>query len=324
MRVVQAALYLNNADHLVSGVGHQARSVRSHIAEALHDHARTFARQAQLLYRFVAHDHDAAPGGFAAAARPADVDRLPGNYRGDGLPHVHGIGVHHPGHDLFVGIHVGRGNIFFRADEFDQFSGVAASHAFQFTHRHFVRIANDAALGAAERNIHHGTFPGHPAGQGANLVQGDIGRITNSALGRAACDGVLHTESGENFQLAIVHHDRNVNDDFASGITQNLHNAFVQVELVRGQIETRRLRLPRIGFLSVRGSFQRHSLHDGWLRNWVVPDGTVLGLRTDKIKSISRLIREGKRTGERVEFGRKSYAALEPGDSASARWYNST
>ena len=55
-----------------------------------------------------------------------------------------------------------------------------------------------------------------------------------------------------------------------------------------------------------------------------MPDGTVLGLSTDKIKSISRLIREGKRTGERVEFGRKSYAALEPGDSASARWYNST
>src|SRR5437899_6343547 len=36
-----------------------------------------------------------------------------------------------PGHDLLVGINVGRGNVLFGTDEFDQLGGVTASHAFQ-------------------------------------------------------------------------------------------------------------------------------------------------------------------------------------------------
>src|SRR5712664_2041166 len=46
------------------------------------------------------------------------------------VSHVHGICVHHPGHDLFVGIDVGSRNVFLGADEFDQFGGVASRHAF--------------------------------------------------------------------------------------------------------------------------------------------------------------------------------------------------
>ena len=99
-----------------------------------------------MLQGFVADDHDAASGGFAASSRAADVHRLAGDDGGDGLAHVHGIGVHDPGHGLLVGIHVGRGNIFFRPDEFDEFRGVAARHAFEFAERHFFGIANDCRL----------------------------------------------------------------------------------------------------------------------------------------------------------------------------------
>ena len=144
---------------------------------------------------------DAAAGGLAASARAADVDGLAGDDGGDGLAHVHGVGVHDPGHGLLVGVHVGRGNVFFRADEFDQFGGVAAGHALEFALGHLVGVADDAALGAAEGDVDDGALPGHPAGQGADFVEGDVGGVADAALGGAAGDGVLHAVAGEDFEV---------------------------------------------------------------------------------------------------------------------------
>ena len=120
-----------------------------------------------------------------ASRRPREppmFERLAGHDGGHGLAHVHGVGVHHPGHGLLVGVDVGRGNVFFRPDELDQLRGVAAGHALQFALRHLVRIADDAALGAAEGNVDHGALPGHPAGQGAHFVEGDVGRVADAAF----------------------------------------------------------------------------------------------------------------------------------------------
>ena len=130
----------------------------------------------------------AAAGGLNAAARAADVERLAGDHAGDGLAHVHGVGVHDPGHGLLVGVHVGRGNVLLRSDEVDDLRGVAAGHALQFALAHCFGIADDAALGAAEGNVDDGALPGHPTGQGAHFVERDVGRVANAALGRAAGD----------------------------------------------------------------------------------------------------------------------------------------
>src|SRR5208283_3886395 len=184
--VVQAAAHFPDADDLVTCLIHQQGGIGAHVAEALHDDARALARQAQLLAGLIAHHHHAAAGGFATSAGAADVDGLSGDDGGDRLPHVHGVGVHHPRHDLFVGVDVGGGDVFFRADEFDQLGGVAAGHALQFAHRHFVRIADYAAFGSAERDVDHGALPGHPAGEGADFVEGDVGRVADAALGRSS------------------------------------------------------------------------------------------------------------------------------------------
>src|SRR5208283_5631774 len=184
--VVQAAAHFGDANNFVSALIHEMSGVGADITKALHDDAAAFARQAELLDGLVADHHHAAAGGFTASAGATDVDGLAGHDGGDGLAHVHGVGVHHPGHDLFVGVDVGGGDIFFGADEFDQLGGVAAGHALQFAHRHFVRIADDAAFGTAERNVDHGALPGHPAGEGANFIQSDIGSVADAALGRAS------------------------------------------------------------------------------------------------------------------------------------------
>ena len=135
-----------------------------------------------------------------ASRRPRDPPMsigLPVTTAGHRLPHVHGVGVHHPCHGLLVGVDVGRGNVFFRADEFDQLGGVAAGHALQFAARHLLGIADDAALGAAKGNIDHGAFPGHPTGQRAHFVQRHVRRIAHAALGRAARNGMLHPVAGK-------------------------------------------------------------------------------------------------------------------------------
>ena len=239
---------------------HELGGVGAYVAEALHDHAAALARQAEFLDGLVAHHHHAAAGGFAASARSADVDGLSGHARGHGLAHVHGVGIHHPGHDLFVGVDVGGGNIFFGADEFDQFRGVAPGHALDFAHRHLVRIADHATLGAAERDVDHGALPGHPTGQGAHFVECDVGSVTNAAFARTARNGMLHAEAGENFQMPVVHLHRDIHRELTVGITQHPPQALIEVEFLSGQIKAGALGLPRIAlFIHVR--VRRHRRH---------------------------------------------------------------
>ena len=134
--VVQTAADFGDADDLVAGFVHQLGGIGTDVAEALHDDARSLVGEMfELFAGLIANDHHAASGRFAAAARAADVDRLAGDDRGHGLAHVHGVGVHHPRHDLLVGVDVGRGNVFLRTDELDEFGGVAAGHALEFAHR---------------------------------------------------------------------------------------------------------------------------------------------------------------------------------------------
>src|SRR5204863_3992162 len=124
------AVVLDDTDDLVASFEHQLGGVRADVAESLDDDARALAAHAQLFQGLIANDHQPAAGGLTASARSAHVHRLAGDHGGDGLPHVHGIGIHHPGHDLLVGAHVRGGNIFFRPDEFHEFGGITASDLF--------------------------------------------------------------------------------------------------------------------------------------------------------------------------------------------------
>ena len=132
----EAAFFFGDADDLVAVLHHQAGGVRADIAEALNDDAAAIDGHVEVAQALVADHHHAAPGSLNTAARAADVERLAGDDAGDGAAHVHGVGVHDPGHGLLVGIHVGRGNVFFRPDEVDDLRGVAPGHALEFALAH--------------------------------------------------------------------------------------------------------------------------------------------------------------------------------------------
>jgi hypothetical protein len=99
---------------------------------------------------------------------------------------LHRERVHHPGHDSGAGAHVGCWNVDGRSDEIENLRNVAARDALEFPIGHFQRVAGNAALGTAERDVDDGALPGHPRRQRFAVVEVDAGVIADAAFARAA------------------------------------------------------------------------------------------------------------------------------------------
>ena len=276
VRIVDRAIVFDDADDLETGARHQPGRHAAHVAEALNHHAGAGRFDAEPAQRLQRDDHAAAAGGFRAAARSAQSHRLAGDHRGHGLALVHGVGVHDPGHGLRVGVDIGRGHVALGADEVDDLGGVAARDAFQLAIGEHVGIADHAAFAAAEGDVDHGAFPGHPGSQRAHFVERDVGGEADAAFGGAARHGVLDAVAGENFQAPIVELHGNVDGEFERGGTENFAEAVVQGEAFGGLVEARFSGEPGVNFVvdGVRG-FENHQvclrLHcsfQGWEGGW--------------------------------------------------------
>ena len=92
------------------------------------------------------------------------------------------------------------------------------------------RVAGDAALGAAERQVHDAALPRHPHGQGRHLAEVDAGVVAQAALGRAAGQAVLHAVADEDLGAAVVHADRDADDHGPLGQAQAFEDAVVDVD----------------------------------------------------------------------------------------------
>jgi hypothetical protein len=74
-------------------------------------------------------------------------------------------------------------NVLVGADDFNQFGGVPARDPFELTGRERGRIAGNAALSAAEGQVHDGALPRHPERQCRHLIERHAGMIADAALG---------------------------------------------------------------------------------------------------------------------------------------------
>src|SRR5690606_32307137 len=106
-----------------------------HVAQALDGDACALDVDARFPGGFAGGHVDAAARGFDASQAATQRDRLAGHHTGGGGAFVHGIGVHHPGHDLTVGIDVGCRDVLVGADDVVDFAGVAAGDALDFALR---------------------------------------------------------------------------------------------------------------------------------------------------------------------------------------------
>ena len=236
--VVDGAVGFDDGDDFDALFGHKAGGHAADVAEALDDDAGFGGRDLKLLESFLGDEQAAAAGGLGAAAGAAEVEGLAGDDGGGGFAAVHGVGVHYPGHGAFVGVHVGRRDVFLRSDDVDDGRGVAAGDTFEFDLGHDGGVTDDAAFAAAVGEIDDCALPGHPGGEGADLVEGNVGRVADAAFGGAAGDGVLDAVAGEDLDLAIVKHDGDGDGELFGGGLEDLAKTGVEREALSGIVET--------------------------------------------------------------------------------------
>ena len=129
--VVNPAARVADGDDLRARLAQELRGDAADVAEALYRDGRAFKRHAGILAGLLRDEQDAASGRLEAAAAAADRHRLAGDDAGDGVAVHHAVGVHDPGHDLRVGAHVRRRDVFVRADEDADLGGEASCQALQ-------------------------------------------------------------------------------------------------------------------------------------------------------------------------------------------------
>ena len=158
--------------------------------------------------RLLQAEEDAAPGRLVAAERAADRERLAGDDAEHRVALVHRVRVEDPRHHRRARADVGRRDVLLRPDLVDDLGRVAARHPLELADRERLRVADDAALRAAERQVHQRALPGHPHRERLDLVERDGRVVADAALRRAAGDVVRDAPAGEDAHGAVVHRGR--------------------------------------------------------------------------------------------------------------------
>jgi len=117
--------------------------------------------------------------------------------------------------------------------------------------RESVRIAANAALGPAKRNVDDGALPGHPRCQRTNFINIHIGRVAYAALGRAASEIVLDAKAFKDFYAPGIHARRDVDLQLAVGDAHHRIEIGVQIEQLRRAIKARHHGFKRIVLLDL-------------------------------------------------------------------------
>jgi hypothetical protein len=239
VRVHVGAADVGDTDDHAAGLVEEFRCDRTDVAEALHGDARDARIEPEPRHFVERDERHAATGGLDAAARAADLDRLARDDARHRLVHVHRVGVHEPGHRLRRGADVGRRDVLVGADNLDQFGRVPPRDPLELVLRELRGVAGDAALAAAEWQIHHGALPGHPEGERRDLIERDARVEADPALGRPAREVVLHAVPGEHLERAVVALERDREDELSRGMGENRPHPGVEIEQRRGLIEVR-------------------------------------------------------------------------------------
>jgi hypothetical protein len=171
---------------------------------------------------------------------------------------MHGERVHHPGHRLRPGVHVGRGNVLLRAEQDGDFRGVTPREALALAVAQAAWIDVHAAEGAAERDLDEGRLPGVEHGQRPDLVEIEVRHEPNATARRPAIDVVMDTVAGVDLDPTVVVGDGEVHRQLALRAAQDAVHAGVEVEPLRGRVELAAGVRPDTAGADGVGSVRRH------------------------------------------------------------------
>src|SRR5215216_8117439 len=115
---------------------------------------------------------------------------------------------------------------------------------FFFIGRELGRIDDDTSLTATQRDIHCGTFPGHPHGEGTYRIDCFVRMEANTTFVRTTRVIMLDTETGENLQRTIIHAYRNTESKLTGRPPKDIPHTRVKfhcfsngIELFLGNLE---------------------------------------------------------------------------------------
>jgi hypothetical protein len=135
------------------------------------------------------------------------------------------------GHDI-------RGwNVPERTDVSGQLANPATANLLLLSWAEVMGIADHPAFSAAQRDIHHGTFPGHPHSQSLYPVGGFQRMEADAALGRTPGVVVLYAKASEHLDAAVIHPHRDGHVVFPHRVAQKISDGIRHVENVRYPVE---------------------------------------------------------------------------------------
>ena len=193
--------------------------------------------QAELGSRLAEHVDAAAAGRLLAAVGALERDRLAGADRRSVAVEL-AVLVHHPGHHLGVGVDVGGRDVARRAEDLlDLVHEGAGDRSAARSDSSRSAGTVDPALGAAEGDVRDGRLPGHQRGEGADLIDVDLGVVADAALVGAACTVVLDPVAREGVDLAVGELHRDLDGDLAVRGPEDGADVVGQLEALDGPVE---------------------------------------------------------------------------------------
>ena len=139
------------------------------------------------------------------------LNRFSSNNRTCPIPLNVAVCVHHPSHNLSVGINIWGRNVNMRTNNGFNHGYVFSGQTLQFLLGKLGRINLYAAFCTAERNICYCTFKGHPRWKSFYFVQIHTLMVADTAFIRAADTAVLNPEPFKVLYAPIIHSDRKGN-----------------------------------------------------------------------------------------------------------------
>ena len=250
---MQAAGHVGDGDHLRAALVQLGGRDTPDLAEALDDAALPGEIPAEAGAGAFDHHHDPGAGRLRPEDGAADRDRLAGDDLRNGMADLHRVRVHHPGHRLLVGRHVGRRDVLLRADHGQELGGEPARDRLQLALGHRARVAADPALRAAVGQLQQRALPGHPHRERRALAERDVRVVPDPAFRRAEDARVLDAVTRVDRPPAVVELDRDCDDQRALGDAQALGDGLADVgvgqrllELGERRVEQGRFPLERL------------------------------------------------------------------------------
>ena len=267
--VVEGSRVVLHCHHLGTCLGKQLASRAAHVAKTLYRNAGIVNGHARKPRGLHPHREHATARGLHTTERATNVHRFARDHTGRSGAGVHGIGIHHPGHDLAVGVHVGGRNVFAGANDDADLAGVAARQALQFCLRQGLGIDPNTPLGPAVGHVHRSVFDGHPGGQRHHLRQRDILVVAHATLARATAQVVLHTITLEVGDGAVVQLNRHIHDQGALGALERFHPARQTTQIGRDALHLLQISAPGAEVVRIkvgRQGMRRHGSSRGKIK----------------------------------------------------------